>query len=60
MSAKEFKRYLSIAVGSANEIRVWLRYALDLGYIEPHQWEYYKGQYLEISKMLTVLHRSWQ
>ena len=27
ISTAEFKRYLSIAIGSANEMRVWLSYA---------------------------------
>src|SRR6266566_723582 len=33
-SAPEFKRFLLVAIGSADEMRVWARYCLDLGYIE--------------------------
>ena len=33
-SAAEFKRYLAMAIGSADEMRVWARYCLDLGYID--------------------------
>ena len=33
-STAEFKRYISIAIGSSDEMRVWLRYSLDLEYIE--------------------------
>ena len=33
-SKAEFRRYLQVALGSADEMRVWLRYCLDLGYIE--------------------------
>ena len=33
-SAGEFRRYVSIAIGSADEMRVWCRYCLDLGYID--------------------------
>ena len=33
-SKAEFKRFVHIAIGSADETRVWLRYSLDLGYIE--------------------------
>ena len=32
-SGREFKRYISIALGSSDEMRVWLRYCLDLEYI---------------------------
>ena len=59
-STKEFKRYLSMATGSANEMRVWLRYALDLGYINNAQWSHFKAQYLEIAKMLSALQQSWK
>ena len=60
VSIKEFKRYLSMATGSANEMRVWLRYAYDLGYIDEVTWEYFKLAYLEVAKMLSGLHRSWE
>ncbi len=33
-SKPEFRRYLQMAIGSGDEMRVWLRYCLDLGYIE--------------------------
>ena len=32
-SKAEFKRYISIAIGSSDERRVWSRYCFDLGYI---------------------------
>ena len=33
-SSREFARYLVMAAGSAEEVRLWCRYAVDLGYIE--------------------------
>jgi four helix bundle protein len=36
-SSAEFKRYISIAIGSSDEMRVWLRYSLDLEYIEERE-----------------------
>ena len=36
-SSKEFRRYLIMAVGSAEEMRVWCRYCLDLGYIDQNR-----------------------
>src|SRR3989304_945188 len=33
-SSAEFKRYLLMAIGSADEMQVWLSYCLDLEYLE--------------------------
>jgi four helix bundle protein len=59
-STAEFKRYISIALGSSDEMRVWLRYSLDLRYIEEMEWQKWRDEYQEISKMLQGLHRSWK
>ena len=59
-SSKEFKRFISIALGSSDEMRVWLRYCLDLQYITKAEWEHWRDSYKEISKMLQGLHRSWK
>ena len=59
-SAAEFKRYLIMAIGSADEMRVWLRYAHDLGYIDEPTWQRWRTEYQEIVKMLSGLHKSWQ
>jgi four helix bundle protein len=59
-SGKEFKRYISIALGSSDEMRVWLRYCLDLGYIEEAEWNRWRDAYQEISRMLQGPHRSWK
>jgi len=58
-SSKEFKRYITIAVGSSDEMRVWVRYCLDLGYITEATWQHWRDEYQTISKMLMVLNRSW-
>ena len=60
ISTAEFKRYLSIAIGSANEMRVWLSYARDLGYISQEQHQVYVEEYSVIAKMLNRLHRKWK
>lgn len=51
-SMQEFRRFLYMAVGSAEEMRVWLRYALDLDYISLIQWQAWRDEYLELVKML--------
>ena len=58
-SAAEFKRYLVMAIGSADEMRVWLRYCLDLGYIDETMWRRWRDEYQAIAKMLQALHASW-
>ena len=60
LSVAEFQRFLAMAVGSADEMRVWLRYCLDLGYIEEATWRRWRDEYQEIAKMLRGLHRNWQ
>ncbi|MEM7020564.1 MAG: four helix bundle protein [Pseudomonadota bacterium] len=54
-SHKEFCRYVYITIGSADEMRVWLRYCRDLGYIEERQWQDWRQEYQEIVKMLVEL-----
>ncbi len=59
-SAAEFKRYLSIATGSSDEMRVWARYCLDLDNIDEATWRRWRDEYREISKMLQGLSKSWR
>tara|TARA_B100000315_G_C14236904_1_gene433564 strand:- start:119 stop:502 length:384 start_codon:yes stop_codon:yes gene_type:complete len=54
-SVAEFRRFLRIAMGSADEMRVWCRYCLDLGYIDEDQWRRWSREYREIAKMLQGL-----
>ena len=37
-SPAEFRRFVSMALGSADEMRLWSRYCLDLGYIDETRW----------------------
>ena len=54
-SKAEFKRFLSMAIGSSDEMRVWVRYALDLGYVEEPLWREWRDEYQAITKMLQSL-----
>ena len=56
-SVAEFQRYLSIAIGSSDEMRIWIRYCVDLGYIDSAVGEQWRNEYQEISKMLQGLRR---
>jgi four helix bundle protein len=59
-SVPEFKRFLQMAIGSADEMRVWVRYCVDLGYIDELTWKAWRDEYQEIAKMLQGLYRSWE
>ena len=54
----DFRRFVVMAMGSADEMRVWLRYCFDLGYIDEPVWKAWREEYHEISKMLQGLHKS--
>ena len=59
ISKVDFKRYLAIAIGSAEEMRVWIRYCYDLDYIAKSDWERFSDEYRDIAKMLSGLHKKW-
>ncbi len=56
LSSAEFKRFLMVAIGSADEMRVWCRYCLDLGCIDEATWQRWREEYQAIAKMLQGLH----
>ena len=51
-SQEEFRRFLLIALGSANEMSVLLDYSKDLGYIDKEQYIKASKEYEEIGKMI--------
>ena len=53
-SQEEFKRFLLMAIGSANEMNVLLEFSKDLGYITKEQYEKASKEYEEIGKMLNT------
>ena len=55
-SAAEFKRYLLMAIGSADEMQVWLKYAADLKYIDQAICERWRDEYRQIARMLQGLY----
>ena len=58
LSKTEFKRFVKMGIGSADEMRVWLRYCLDLGYIDQTAWQRLRNEYEEVAKMLQGLAHS--
>ena len=59
-SNAEFKRYLLMAIGSADEMQVWLRYCLDLEYIDRNACERWRDEYRQIARMLQGLYTKWR
>ena len=53
----EYRRYVTMASGSAEECRLWCRYAADLGYADPAQAQAWQTEYGEIVRMLAGLRR---
>jgi four helix bundle protein len=58
-SSAEFKRYLLMAIGSADEMQVWVRYCLDLGYVDRERCEAWRDEYRQIARMLQGLYMRW-
>ena len=59
-SLNEFKRFLLMAIGSCDEMRVLVDLCHDLGYIGKQEHDRYETEYDEIGKMLMVLRRNWK
>ena len=59
-SLADFKRFLVMALGSCDEIRVQLDYCKDLGYIAENQYQEYSTVYDEIGRMLSSMLKEWK
>ena len=51
----EFRRYVRMAIGSADEAKLWCRYAEDLGYVEHDTAESWRATFTELARMLQGL-----
>lgn len=56
-SKPEFKRFLQMAMGSASEMLVWLRYCVELDYISKDKFSAWYEEYETICKMLNTFHK---
>ena len=57
---KEFKRYLKIANGSSNEVRVYIEMSYDLEYINKEIRDQLLGEYEIVGKQLYSLQSNWK
>lgn len=51
--SSEFKQFLSIAKGSAGEVRSQLYRAYDFGYINENEFKYFKNEYEMLSRKIS-------
>ena len=56
----EFKRHLRMAIGSADEMQVWLKYCADLEYVDQKTCERWRDEYRQIARMLQGLFSKWR
>ena len=59
-SLQDFKRFLIMALGSCEEVRVQLDYLRDLGYMKEEIFRKYEQEYMEIGKMLVAMINKWK
>ena len=59
-SNAEFKRYLLMAIGSADEVQVWLKYCSDLEYVDQKICERWRDEYRQIARILQGLFTKWR
>jgi four helix bundle protein len=57
-SPREFVRYLTMAIGSAEETRLWCAYCRDLGYVEEKRVAEWRDECGHIIRMLQGLKSS--
>ena len=60
LAPADFRRFIMMAMGSADEMRVWTRYCLDLGYVDEVTWQNWHQEYHEIARMLQGLLKAVQ
>ena len=59
-SLAEFKRFVMIALGSCDEVRVQIDYSRDLGYISQEEHGRYEEEYVVVKRMLISMLKNWR
>ena len=59
-SVPEFKRYLQMAIGSCDEIRLWLEMSMAEGYVTEEDRKEFVGRFNRIGAMLQSLWKHWR
>ena len=59
-SSADFHRFLVLALGSSDEMKVWLSFCADLDYMKPGDAKRIRDEYAIIARMLHVLRTKWK
>jgi four helix bundle protein len=59
-SVPEFKRYLQVAIGSCDEVKLWLQMSKDEGYASDEVIEKLLDRFNRIGAMLASLWKRWR
>ena len=59
LSVPDFRRYLGMAIASSDEVKVWVQYAFDLGYISQEECIAWRQTYQDVAKMLNGIYKKW-
>lgn len=55
-----FKRHLIDSVGSCDETKLWIKFALDCKYLQEEKYDNLIEHYNEVGRMLKGLHDNWK
>ncbi|MCB9991426.1 MAG: four helix bundle protein [Rhodospirillales bacterium] len=55
-SQADFRRFLLMAMGSSNEMLVWINYCKELGYIDLEKAIFWREEYMSVGKMINALY----
>lgn len=59
-SPAEFKRYLQVAIGSCDEVKLWLEMSKDEGYVSNETIKVLMDRFNRIGAMLASLWKNWR
>jgi four helix bundle protein len=59
-STADFKRFIGIALGSCNEVQVYLDMAHDLGYVDQALYQRWEQSYSKLGRQLHSLLDKWK
>jgi four helix bundle protein len=59
-SSADFHRFLILALGSSDEMKVWLSFCADLGYVSAADTKRMRDEYSIIARQLHALRTKWK
>ena len=59
-SSADFHRFLVLALGSSDEMKVWLSFCADLGYVPSDEVKRMREEYSIVARMLNGLRNKWK